>query len=95
MFEVIAVAKALRFEVPAALVDKQIERTRSMGAYKASILIDFERGQPLEIESLFLEPLREAQRAGVQVPRLQALCRVLTQLDRRRDDIIAPRMNSR
>ena len=24
-----------------------------MGAYKASTLIDFERGQPLELESLF------------------------------------------
>jgi len=81
MFEVIAAAKALGFEIPAGLVDEQIERTRSMGAYKASTLIDFERGQPLELESLFLEPLRQAQRAGVPVPRLQALCGVLTQLD--------------
>ncbi len=84
MCEVIAAARALGFDLAEDLVDKQIERTRAMGAYKASTLIDFERGQPLELESLFLEPLRQAQRAGVAVPRLEALCRVLTQLEARR-----------
>ena len=68
------------------LADKQIERTRTMGAYKASTLIDFERGQPLELESLFLEPLRQAHTAGVPVPRLEALCRVLKTLDGGRDN---------
>ena len=48
-----------------------------MGAYKASTLIDFERGQPLELQSLFLEPLRQATQAGVAMPRLSALCAVL------------------
>jgi 2-dehydropantoate 2-reductase len=51
-----------------------------MGAYKPSTLIDFERGQPLELESLFLEPLRRGVRAGVALPRLQALAAVLQQL---------------
>ena len=41
-----------------------------MGAYRASTLIDFERGQPLELQSLFLEPLRQATQAGVPMPRL-------------------------
>ena len=84
MLEVIAVAGALGLEIPVALAEKQIERTRTMGAYKASTLIDFERGQPLELESLFLEPLRQAQTAGVPVPRLEALCRVLKMLEARR-----------
>jgi len=35
----------------------------------------------LELESMFLEPLRRAQTAGVPVPRLTALCEVLRQLD--------------
>src|SRR2546422_1009288 len=85
MLEVIAAANALGFKIPESLAAKQIERTRAMGAYKASTLIDFERGQPLELESLFLEPLRQAQTAGVPVPRLEALCRVLKILDARRD----------
>ena len=81
MLEVIAAARALGFDVPDAFADQQIERTRTMGAYKASTLIDFERGQPLELQSLFLEPLRQATQAGVAMPRLSALCAVLKELD--------------
>jgi len=81
ILEVIAAARACGFDLPDALVDKQIERTSTMGAYKASTLIDFERGQALELESLFLEPMRQAERAGARVPRLARLCRVLQQLD--------------
>ncbi|MFO1512682.1 MAG: 2-dehydropantoate 2-reductase [Verrucomicrobiota bacterium] len=84
MHEVIATANALGLEVAHSLAEKQIERTRTMGAYKASTLLDFEQGRPLELESLFLEPLRQAQRAGVTTPRLAALSAVLQQLDRRR-----------
>ena len=83
MLEVIAAARALGFDIRDALADKQIERTRTMGAYRASTLIDFERGQPLELQSLFLEPLRQATRAGVAMPRLAALCAVLKELDQR------------
>ena len=81
MIEVIRSANALGFTIAESLADKQMERTRTMGAYKASTLIDFERGQPLELESLFLEPLRQAKSSGVCVPRLEALCGVLQHLD--------------
>ncbi|HYG36435.1 MAG TPA: ketopantoate reductase C-terminal domain-containing protein, partial [Clostridia bacterium] len=80
MLEVIVAARALGFDIPESMADKQIERTRTMGAYKASTLIDFERGLPLELESLFLEPLRQAKQAGANVPRLEAMCQVLAQL---------------
>ena len=81
MLEVIAAANALGFKISESLAAEQIERTRTMGAYKASTLIDFERGQPLELESMFLEPLRRAQKAGVPTPRLAALGAVLKSLD--------------
>ena len=81
MLEVIAAAGALGFEIPVAYAEEQIERTRTMCAYKASTLLDFELSRPLELESMFLEPLRRAQTAGVPVPRLTALCEVLRQLD--------------
>ena len=87
MFEVIAVANALGLGVPESLAETQIERTRTMGAYRASTLLDFERGQPLELESLFLEPLRQARRRGVTTPRLAALCAVLTELDKGRRNL--------
>ena len=81
MAEVIHAARALGHEISASSADEQISRTRTMGAYKASTLLDFERGQPLELEGLFLEPLRQAQKAGVDMPRLAALCEILRQLD--------------
>jgi 2-dehydropantoate 2-reductase len=81
MREVIRTGQTLGFPIPESLAAKQIELTRTMGAYKASTLIDFERGRPLELESLFLEPCRRARHAGVAVPRLERLCRILESLD--------------
>lgn len=81
MLEVIRAARALGHDIPDRIADDRIARTRTMGAYKASTLLDFERHQPLELENLFFEPLRRAQAAGVPVPRLARLCEVLRQLD--------------
>ena len=81
--EVIEAARALGLEVSETLADKHIERTGAMGAYKASTLLDFERGLPLELDSLFLEPLRQARKAKVPVPRLTALCRLLEAMEER------------
>lgn len=80
MQEIILAARASGFKVSDDLIETQIERTIPMGAYKASTLIDFERGQPLELESLFLDPLRQAGKTGLDTPRLRALCSVLQQL---------------
>lgn len=81
MSEVIATAHALGFSMSVGLADELIARTRSMGAYKPSTLIDFERRQALELESLFLRPLSYAKRSHVAAPRLAALCEVLKLLD--------------
>jgi 2-dehydropantoate 2-reductase len=84
--EVVAGAAALGLKLPAGIAEEQIARTRCMGAYKASTLLDFERGQPLELESLFREPLRQARAAGVELPRLAAMCEVLSALENRRQE---------
>jgi 2-dehydropantoate 2-reductase len=81
MLEVISAARALGYDLPDSLADKQIERTRTMGPYKASTLLDFENGLPLELDSLFLEPLRQAKQSGASVPHLESLCRVLQELN--------------
>lgn len=81
MHEVVAAANAQGLGVSESLIENQIERTRTMGAYKASTLVDFEQGRPLELESLFLEPLRQAQQAGVATPRLATLCEILRRLN--------------
>jgi 2-dehydropantoate 2-reductase len=82
MMEAIATANALGLKLPVSTAERQITRTRDMGAYKASTLLDFEKSLPLELESLFFEPLRQARKAGVATPRLAAMCEVLRALDR-------------
>src|SRR5436190_1561414 len=73
--------EAIGLKLLPSVADEQIGRTLTMGPYKPSTVIDFEQGRPLELEALFIEPLRQAQRAGISAPRLSALCGVLTQLD--------------
>lgn len=80
MGEVIRAARALGHALPDSEVEQQLEITRRLQSYKASTLLDFESGRPLELESLFLEPLRQARRAGVEVPRMETLCAVLRRL---------------
>ncbi len=81
ILEVIQAARGCGHPLDDSQVELQIQRTQTMGAYKPSTLIDFERGQPLELDSLFLEPLRQARQAGVAAPRLENLTRVLCALD--------------
>jgi 2-dehydropantoate 2-reductase len=81
MREVIRAAAQHGFDIPESVIEDRLQRTRRMGAYKASTLIDFEHGQALEVDSLFREPLRRAQAAGVPTPRLAALCGVLSALE--------------
>ncbi len=84
MAEVVGTARALGFDLDPALVGRNLERTRVMGAYKASTLVDFERGMPIELDSLFREPLRHARKVGFPTPRLESLCAVLEALEEER-----------
>lgn len=81
MAETLAAARAQGLGVREGVADEMMARTVSMGPYRASTLIDFERGLPLEVNSLFAEPLRRARAAGVATPRLAALCSLLSELD--------------
>ena len=86
MDEVIASGCALGHDLSPGLGEHQRNRTRVMKAYLSSTLIDFERGLPLELDALFRLPLDRAQAAGVETPRLTALCDLLAELDNRRKD---------
>ncbi|MEP6808903.1 MAG: 2-dehydropantoate 2-reductase [Chthoniobacterales bacterium] len=83
MDEVIAAANQCGYDLPTAEALEQMKRTEKMGAYKPSTLIDFEAGQPLELEAIWGEPLRRAQAAGLAMPRLSALYRELMNLSAR------------
>ena len=73
MREVQSIAAAHGVVISDEFVVAQVERTRPLGDYKPSTLLDFLAGKPLELEPIWGEPLRRAQAKGVPVPRLQAL----------------------
>lgn len=93
MLEVIAAAKAKKLALDESLADDQIEKTRIMAAYKPSTLLDFERGQPLELDTLFLEPLRQARAAGASTPKLARLCATLDALEQTRAASPSPQIH--
>jgi 2-dehydropantoate 2-reductase len=80
MDETIAIANALGFRLPTALALEQIRRTKTMGEFQPSTLLDFLAGRPLEVESIWGEALRRGQAAGVQLPKLEMLYRRLLSL---------------
>jgi 2-dehydropantoate 2-reductase len=79
MAEVIAAARGVGVDMPepGPLIDHQIRITRAIGAYKTSMQIDRHRGRDLEIEAILGEPLRRARQAGVAVPRLEMMYRMM------------------
>ena len=81
MQEIINIAAAKDINLKADLAQRMIHNTRTMGSYRPSTVVDFDQGRPFEMESMFLEPLRQARAVNVSVPRLEALCVVLKKLD--------------
>lgn len=82
MREVQAAAAAYGVTIPEKFVIDQVERTRPMGPYKPSTMIDYVAGKPLEVEPIWGEPLRRARAKGVPVPRLEVLYARLKALSR-------------
>jgi 2-dehydropantoate 2-reductase len=73
MWEVVAAARAQDIPLEGALVETNIERTRPMGPYRPSTMIDFTEGRELEIDPIWEEPMRLAKAAGVAIPALEKL----------------------
>jgi 2-dehydropantoate 2-reductase len=57
------------------LIDFHIERTRPMGPYRTSSMIDFVEGREVEVGPIWDEPLRRAKAAGVAMPLTEQLLR--------------------
>jgi 2-dehydropantoate 2-reductase len=78
MSEVVRAARALGHDLGDDLIDFNIERTRPMGAYRTSSMIDFTEGREVEIGPIWREPLRRAEAAGVAMPCLAKLLGEIT-----------------
>ena len=80
MLEIIAIANALGYPVKEDLADRMITNTYSMKAYRPSTVIDYEVGRPLEFQSIFAEPLAQAQKTNVAAPILARVCGIMRRL---------------
>lgn len=83
MQEVVTGARAVGREVPQSFIQTMLEHTRQMKPYRTSMKIDYDEHRPLELEAIFGQPLRYAQQAGQELPRIQMLYQQLQFLDHR------------
>lgn len=81
MEEVCAIAAACGHPLPPGVVQKNLEDTQRMAAYKTSMLLDFEAGRTMEVEAILGHALAVARRFGVVTPRLDDLYTRLSALN--------------
>jgi 2-dehydropantoate 2-reductase len=77
MDEIAAAARHFGYRVSEEFIQAQIDITPGMGAYRPSSLVDYLAGRKVEVEAIWGEPLRQAQAAGLAMPRLAELYRTL------------------
>ncbi len=73
MAEIITAARARGLSLGDELIDFNVNRTRPMGPYRPSSMIDFIEGREVEVGPIWEEPLRLAKEAGVAMPHLESL----------------------
>ena len=61
-------------------IEHMMVRTEKMVSYAPSMKLDFDRGNPMEIESIYGNPLRAAKARGIAMPETERLYRQLLEL---------------
>jgi 2-dehydropantoate 2-reductase len=82
MEEVATASAACARPIEPAFLEKMMADTEKMKPYAPSMKLDFDRGRPLEIESIYGNPLRAAKAAGITMPETEKLYQQLLKLDR-------------
>ena len=73
MREVIQIARICGYDLPMSMVDEQIALTRGMGKYQPSSVIDYAKGNRVEVEAIWGNALRAGLEAGAQVGLIEKL----------------------
>ena len=68
MLECYKVAKAYGVELKTKTMEKYLESSEDLKNYKTSMLLDFEKGKPIELEGITGALIRKAERKGIDVP---------------------------
>ncbi|KAL0264086.1 hypothetical protein SLS55_000030 [Diplodia seriata] len=77
MAEMAAIARADGYDLPGDVVDVMIDSTPIELAFRPSMLVDVDKGNPMEAEVILGNPLRIARRLGVKTPILDDTYRML------------------
>ena len=83
MAEVVQGATACGHALPAGYADHLFMVTEKMPDYWPSMYHDFLHKRPLELAAIYARPLAAAKAAGCEMPRIEALYRSLSFIDRR------------
>ncbi len=86
MGEVIAGAKSCDRIIPDDFIPHMLEYTHKMKPYRTSMKIDYDESRPLEVEAIFGNPIRVAEQAGVKLPQIEVLYRMLKFVDAQRQE---------
>jgi 2-dehydropantoate 2-reductase len=81
MAEVSKGAESCSRPIEATFIEKMILDTAKMTPYAPSMKLDYDRGNPMEIESIYGNPLRMAQAAGIAMPETEKLYNQLLKLN--------------
>jgi 2-dehydropantoate 2-reductase len=85
MAEIIAAARARGLSLSDELIDYNVNRTRPMGPYRPSSMIDYTEGREVEIGPIWEQPLHFGKQAGVAMPHLETLLQRIRQRLRDRE----------
>jgi 2-dehydropantoate 2-reductase len=80
MDEVAAASAACARSIDPAFIEKMLTDTEKMVPYAPSMRLDFDRGNPMEVESIYGNPVRAAKAAGIEMPETQKLYEQLVEL---------------
>ncbi|MGG6297578.1 putative 2-dehydropantoate 2-reductase [Leptolyngbya sp. AN02str] len=83
MQEVALGAKTQSRHIPPSFLDDMLEHTANMKPYRTSMKIDYDERRPLEVETMYGNPLRVAAQGGVALPKIAMLYHQLRFLDAR------------
>lgn len=83
MFEVQRAAGGYGRSISLEFIENMLIHTKQMTPYLTSMKLDYDKRRAMEIESMFGNPLRAAQKIGVATPKIEMLYQQLKFLDAR------------
>ena len=81
--EVHTAAVGLGVAVPESWIQKQIDATKKMVPYDASMRLDYRFGRPMELDAIFSNPIEAASSAGIAMPLVGMMLKQLKFLNSR------------